>query len=426
MNSVGKYDLTPIFRPKNMVVIGLSTKNSENPGNVIFVKNAREMKVKAFGVNPRADEIDRHKVYRSLSTLPEVPELAVIAVSAKNTLDVMKEIGQIGVKGAIVIGGGFAEIGEKGIQLQDQLVRIAEEYHVPFVGPNCIGVFSPPLIDTFFLPSERLIKPKSGNVAIVSQSGGVLVDQFFMNFSERNIGVSTAVSIGNKAMINEAQLMEYFENDPQTNVIAFYLEGFHPNDGRRFCEIARKSRKDVVVFSGGVTTAGKAAAGSHTGSLAADGAIMKGAFKQYSVINPPDEIFLKSTIKCYSSLANPYRRYSTMAIHGDRIAILSISGGHGVLCSDLLEKYNLSLAKLTEKQKEDIGFLLNPIAARIAGLNNPIDVTGSGTDEDLVNVLEYFLNADNVEMIIMLIVPQVPQISMSLGRKFLIGKQWHR
>ncbi|MHA1718951.1 MAG: CoA-binding protein [Promethearchaeota archaeon] len=421
------FDLTPIFRPKTAVVIGLSQRNPYHPGNAMFTKNLMEMKVKTYGVAPKYKEIEGHKIYNSINDLPEIPDLAVLAVSSKHTLPVIKECAEFGIRGAIIVGGGFAETGKEGKKLQDDIVKICLDNDMPFIGPNCVGVYSPPIVDTLFLPSERLTKPKSGNVAVISQSGGVLIDQFFINCAEREIGISTAVSVGNKAMINETHLIKYFEKDPNTDVIALYLEGFNKGDGRSFCINARKSKKDIVVFSGGRTSAGKIAAGSHTGSLAANNLIMSGAFKQYSVINPVTEIELKNTLKVYSMLANPYRKYSTMSIHGDKIAILSVSGGHGVLCSDLLEKYGLSLTKLTERQKDDIEFLLNPVASRIAGLNNPIDITGSGGNEDIVNILEFLLNQKNIEMVLILIVPQVPQLSMTLGRDIVnLGNKYNK
>ncbi|MHA1521058.1 MAG: CoA-binding protein [Promethearchaeota archaeon] len=421
------FNLSYIFRPKSTVFIGLSSRNPDHPGNAMFSKNLMEMKTKTYGITTKAQEVDGHKVYNSLSALPEIPELAVIAVGARHTLPIIKNLAEFGVKGAVIIGGGFGETGKEGKKMQDDIVKVCIDNQMPFLGPNCIGVYSPPIVDTFFLPSERMVKPKQGNVAVISQSGGVLVDQFFINCKERDIGISTAVSIGNKAMVNEAMLLNYFEKDPNTDVMAFYLEGFHKNDGRKFCEIARKSRKDVVVYSGGISGAGKIAAGSHTGSLASNANILKGAYKQYSIINPSTEQYLTSTLKTYSILANPFRKYSTMVVKRDKVAILTVSGGHGVICSDLLEKYGLSLAKFSDKQKEDIEFLLNPVASRIAGLNNPVDVTGSGTDDDIVNILEYLLNAKNVEIILCLLVPQVPQISMRLGRSIMqIGSKYKK
>lgn len=138
-----------------------------------------EMKTKCYGITPRADEVDGHKVYRSLEDLPEIPELAVIAVSARNTYEVVKQAAEYGVKDAVIIGGGFAEVGKEGKKRQNELVKLCVDHNMPFIGPNCIGIYGPPIIDTLFLPSERLERPKKGNVAVISQSGGVLIDQFF-------------------------------------------------------------------------------------------------------------------------------------------------------------------------------------------------------------------------------------------------------
>jgi acetyltransferase len=412
------FDLNPIFFPKSMVVVGLSRQNDNHPGNTTFLKNMLEMKVKAFGVSPTCSDVNGYKIYPTINKLPEVPDLAVICLSAQNTFGAIKEAAEFGIKGAIVIGGGFAETGADGKKLQEDIVKICIDHNMPMIGPNCVGIYAPPNLDTIFLPSERIIRPKLGNVAIVSQSGGVLLDQFFLSCLERDIGVSAGVSIGNKAMINETMLLEYFEKDQRTDIIAFYIEGFEPGEGRLFGEAARKSRKDVVAFIGGNTKAGKIAAGSHTASLSGDGAIIYDAFKQYSIMLAKSELELKNMLKVYSTLANPHRRYSTMAVKG-RLGVLTLSGGHGVLCADLLEKYGLELSQFGAKQKEEMEFLMNPTAAKIAGFNNPIDVTGAVVEDDIVYLMEYLLNQPNVDILLMLLLPYPPQISMHLGRKIM-------
>jgi acyl-CoA synthetase (NDP forming) len=419
MAAYDAYNLNPIFYPKSLVVVGLSRRNFNHPGNTTFTKNLMEMKVKTYGVSPTSPEIDGHKIFAKIADLPEVPDLAVLCVSAKNTKQALIDAGEMGVRGAIIIGGGFAEKGKSGLQLQNEIIKIGENYNLPFIGPNCVGVYSPPIVDTIFLPSERIIKPKQGNVAVVSQSGGVLLDQFFLSCEERNIGISSAVSIGNKAMINETHLLSFFEKDPKTDVIAFYLEGFGKGEGRQFCEIARRSKKDIVVYTGGNTAAGREAANSHTASLAAKKGIMKGAFKQYSIIMPESELEVKNFLKVFSTLSNPYRRYTTMTLAGENIAVVSLSGGHGVICADLFEKYNLSLSKLRPEQKKELKFMINPVAANIAGLNNPIDLTGAAIEDDIINVLEFLLKQNNVQIILMLLLPYPPQISMHLGRKIM-------
>ncbi|MHA1601806.1 MAG: CoA-binding protein [Promethearchaeota archaeon] len=411
------FNLTPIFRPKSTAIIGISSRNPFAPGNSIFQKNLNEMETKTYGIGPKGGEIQGRKIYTSIDKLPEVPDLAVFAISAPRTLEAVKHAIDFGVKGGAIISGGFAETGREGRKMQEEIVKIAEDANFPFIGPNGIGVYSPPYIDTLFLPSERLVKTIPGNVGIISQSGGILIDQFFVGFTARNIGISSAVSIGNKALVNEADLLKYFEQDPHTDVITLYLEGFGKNQGRQFIEAARKCKKDVVVLSGGVTNASKAAASSHTGSLAANGSIMRGAFKQYSIINPQTEQQLQNTIKCYSILANPYRKYSTMSVNGNNIAVLSVSGGHGVIGADKIDQAGLKLAAFSDEQKNEMRDLMNPTSRKIASLNNPIDITGSGSDDDMVNLLDYLLRADNVDLIMTLIVPQVQSLSMDLGKK---------
>jgi acetyltransferase len=412
-----EYDLTPIFYPKSLAVIGLSRRDYTHPGNTTFSKNYLEMKVKTYGVSPTAQEVDGYKTFPSIDKLPEIPDLAVFCVSAKNCLEAVTHAAEFGVKGGIIIGGGFAETGKEGREIQDQIVKVATDHHMPLIGPNCVGVYSPPIVDTIFLPTERIVKPKEGNVAFISQSGGVLLDQFFLSCYERDIGVSSAVSIGNKAMIKETHLLKYFEKDPKTNVIALYLEGFEPGEGREFVQIAKKSKKDIVVYMGGNSQEGKIAATSHTGSLAGNMEIMMAAFRQHTIVVPKTELEVKNFIKVYSVLSNPFRRYTTMSVQGDNIAVLSVSGGHGVMCADILGRYNLKLSKFSEEQKAQMQFLLNPTAARIAGLNNPIDLTGACEEDDLVKILEYLLQQMNVSLIILLLLPYPPQISMHLGRK---------
>ena len=208
-------DLDKLFKPKTMAVVGISKKNPLSPGRIIYIKNVFEMQVEVFGIHPDGGEIEGVKLYSDLDKLPEMPELLVIAVPAEATLDYVQECADYDIPGCIIIGGGFAEIGGEGIKRQERLVQIALDNDIAILGPNCIGVYSPPLLDTIFMPTERITRPPKGSVALISQSGGVLVDQFFHKFNQINIGVSTAVSIGNRAVVDETMLLEYFSrHDP--------------------------------------------------------------------------------------------------------------------------------------------------------------------------------------------------------------------
>ncbi|MBS7288593.1 MAG: CoA-binding protein [Candidatus Freyarchaeota archaeon] len=405
-------DLKSVFQPRTLCVIGVSQYNPLSPGTVIYQKNLHEMEVEVFGVNPRGGTLDGREIYKSISDVPKDIDLAVICVHAEAVNEVLEECGEVGVKGVVVVSGGFAEIGGEGIERQNQLVKIAKKYDMVVIGPNCVGVYSPPYVDTFFLPSERLVTPPPGNVAVISQSGGILVDQFFSKYTERKIGVSVAVSTGNKAIVDENVLLEYFKNDPRTKLIAVYLEGFREKEGTLFLRRAMECferKKPVLVFMAGKSDYGKQATASHTGSVMAAYNVASAAFRQWGVIEAEDEYEVITFSKVLS--------FNLPSIKNGNIAVLTISGGHGVLCADLCVQYGLKLVEFTEEEQEEMRMLLNPSAAPIASLKNPIDLTGSLTDSDVEKVAEYLMRNEKVEATILLMLPYPPTISMQLGRR---------
>ena len=164
-----------LFKPKTLAVIGVSLNNDRHPANVIYNKNSLRFQAEVFPVNDRGGILQGDTVYARISDIPQEVDLAVIAVRAQMVPDIMAECIEAKVGGAVVISGGFAEIGRK--DLQERMVSLASEAGFPFIGPNCLGIYSPPHMDTFFLPSERMVRPNKGRVALVSQSGGTLVDQ---------------------------------------------------------------------------------------------------------------------------------------------------------------------------------------------------------------------------------------------------------
>ncbi|MBS7269290.1 MAG: CoA-binding protein [Candidatus Freyarchaeota archaeon] len=404
-------DLKKVFEPKTMAVVGVSVTNPLNPGTVIFNKNHHEMQVKTIPVNLRGGSIEGKQIYPTVLDIPEEVDLAVIVVRADIVNSVLEDCGKAGIGGAIVISGGFAEMGNSGVELQKELVKIASEYDIALIGPNCMGVYSPPYVDTFFIPSERMLKPPPGNVAILSQSGGFIVDQFLSKYAERKIGVSAAVSIGNKAVVDETILMEYFLKDKRTKTVAMYLEGFRPGEGRRFLDVAAEfgGGKNIIVFRAGKTAGGQKAAMSHTSSIAASPRLASHIFRQYGIVEAENEQEIVSFAKVLSFKNKPIK-------NGD-IAILTVSGGHGVVCADLVAKYGLNLVEFTQEEMREMKQLISPAAARIASLSNPIDLTGSAEDVDMERVLEYLLQIDRVEAVIILTFPYPPTISMQIGRR---------
>ena len=363
-------DYRPLLNPETIAVIGVSLTNERHPANVIYNKIHLRYPVKVYPVNPKGGQLQRDRVYEDISLIPGKVDLAVVAARAEFVPDILKSCIQNGVGGATVISGGFAETGRQ--DLQDELVEIARAADFPFIGPNCLGIYAPNRFDTFFLPGERLVRPEPGPVAMVSQSGGVLVDQM-VKFAEQGVGLSLAVSIGNKAMIRELDLLDYLASDDSTRVIAFYIEGFARNEGRRFVHMADSLTKPVVVLKAGKTVAGRQAVSSHTASLAGDYQVFSEVMAQHGIVEARDEYELVSfceALSCYQT-----------AIEG-RVGIISVSGGHGALVSDVCTAHGLTLAQLSEKTREGIRENLSPSVRPIASLANPIDLTGSALDED--------------------------------------------
>jgi len=343
-----------LFEPKTMAVIGVSLNNDRHPANVIYYKNNLRYPVKVFPVNPRGGVVQGERVFAHISEIPEKVDLAVIAVRAEYVSAILSDCIQGGVGAAAVISGGFAESGRA--DLQDRIVAIAREADFPFVGPNCLGIYSPTHMDTFFLPSERMVRPDPGNVALVSQSGGILVDQM-IKFAQEGVGLSRAVSIGNKALVKELELLGYLAQDPETKVIAFYVEGFGKNEGRDFVLATSQCQKPVIVLKAGKSPGGSRAVSSHTASLAGDYETFSAVFSQYDgVVEAKNELEMVTFCESLSC----YQR--------------SIEGKVGI-------------------------------------------VTGSAVDDDFVFATSYLSRRPEIDCIIILLLPYLPGITSDLGAR---------
>jgi acetyltransferase len=401
-----------------MAVVGVSKSNPLSPGRIVLLKNEFEMDIKVYGIYPGGGQIEGIQLYDRLDKLPEVPDLLVIAIGPDDTLDYIQDCADLGIPASVIIGGGFAEIGGKGKKRQEKLEKIAFENDIAVLGPNCIGVYAPPLVDTIFLPTERITRPPKGSVALISQSGGVLVEEFFEKFRERNVGVSTAVSIGNRAVVDEVMLLEYFSQvDPETSNIAFYLEGFKQGKAREFLRLAKESEDTIIVYFGGRTREGKVATQSHTASLAGNYKIIYTALRQSLVIQPHSERELLSSLKVFDVLSHRRNPFGDNVVTHGNVAIVSVSGGHAVLASDMLRTYGLNAVRFSPQERRELKNRMNPTAQKIASFNNPIDLTGSTTDKDIEEVIRYLSDIDRIECIILLLLPYPPNISFQIGRR---------
>ncbi len=398
-------DLKPLFAPKHLAVCGVSLSNDRHPANIIYNKNLLRFPLRVYPVNPRGGTIRGEKVYASIDEIEEGVDLAVIAVRAEHVKDLVVQCIDKKVKGAVVISGGFAEAGKQ--NLQDQIAEIAREAGLPFIGPNCLGIYAPSQVDTFFLPSERMITPAQGKVALISQSGGILVD-LLVKFAGEGIGLSLAVSIGNKAMIKEEQLLEYLAQDAATSVLAFYIEGFGHNEGRRFVQAARKCGKPVVVMKAGKTSGGQRAVSSHTASLAGDYKVMADIFSQYGIVEAKNELELLSFCESLSS----YQKDSAK-----KIGIITGSGGHGAMAVDACLSHNLEVPLLSEADRKSLQESLSPSIRSIASLGNPIDLTGSAVEDDFAAATSVLLASEEVDCVLVLLLPYLPGISSDLSAR---------
>jgi acetyltransferase len=398
-------NFTPLFRPKTVAVIGVSLRSDLHPANVIYNKLHLRYPLRVFAVNPKGGKLRNETVHRDLSEISEPVDLAVIAARADHVPKIMESCIRHGVGGATVISGGFAEIGRT--DLQGRITEMAKEADLPFIGPNCLGIYVPGLLDTFFLPGERLVRPDAGNVALVSQSGGVLVDQM-VKFAGQGVGLSMAVSIGNKAMVRELDLLEYLAKDENTDVIAFYVEGFGQGEGRRFARRASTCEKPVVVLKAGKSNEGKRAVSSHTASLAGDHRVFSAVMAQHGIAEADNEYELVSFCEALSC----YPR----SIEG-RVGLVSVSGGHGVLASDACSAHGLKVPELGLDVQEDIRSALTDSIKKIASLKNPVDLTGSAMDDDFAAAVAALSRAEDIDCIILLLLPYSPGISSDLGAR---------
>ena len=398
-------DFRTLFEPETMAVVGVSLKNDRHPANVIYNKNNLRYPVKVYGVNPRGGTYYKDRIYKSLSEIPEKIDLVIVAVKAEHVPAVLRECIDCWVGGAAVISGGFAEAGNS--RLRDEFLEIAGEADFPIIGPNCLGIYSPTAVDSFFLPSERMVRPEQGNVAIVSQSGGILVDQM-VKFTGQGVGLSRAISIGNKAVVNELDLIQFFARDDLTDVISFYIEGFGPGEGREFIKAAAKCPKPVITMKAGKSSAGTRAVSSHTASLAGDYRIFSSVMKQYGLVEARNEHEMISFCESLSCYTRPI---------GGNIGIVTASGGHGAVAVDTCEQSVLSVPTLPEKLQEEIREKLTPGIRGIASLSNPLDLTGSARDDDFVVAASRLSGCDEIDCILVLLLPYLPEVTSDVGAR---------
>jgi len=397
---MAKNPLHYFFQAKSIAIFGASASKGK-PGYVIAENFIKNFEGKTFLINPKGGEILGQPVYKSVQEVSEPIDSAVIIVPAKYSPAAVADCAKKGIKFVTIISGGFKEIGEKGLQLQKEIDEIAHQHDMRIIGPNCIGLFYPKRgLDMVFLPDEKLKRPGVGGVSILSQSGafGSAFLDIMGSLGNGNY-LSKFVSYGNASDINEADILEYFGDDPETKVILAYLEGF--KDGRRFIETARKVslKKPIIAIKANRNEAGAHAVASHTASLAANDAVTDALFKEVGIIRAYtwDELF-----DCMNAFNSSYLP------KGRRVLIITDGGGAGVMASDAVGELGLELAELSPKVHEKMRKDLPPIIS----VANPIDLTGSATAKEYLYALEQTVDDPNVDSITYIIIPTPPAINV--------------
>jgi acyl-CoA synthetase (NDP forming) len=399
-------DLKKLIEPESIAVIGVSFTNPFNPANIIYSKNHHHYKARTYGVNPHGGVIYGQEVYKSVMDIPDKIDMAVLAVKAELVPATLRECIAKGVGGAVIISGGFAEAGRK--DLQDEVVKISLEHDFPVIGPNCIGVYSPPFIDTSFAQNERLIYTRRGNVSLISQSGGILMD-LMIKLTQEGVGISRTISIGNKAVVDEVELLKYFKNDNRTKVIGLYMEGFTADRGRLFIEEANKLNKPVVLFKSGKTPSGLKAVSSHTASIAGD-------YMVFSEVLKGSKAMEVGTVGEFVSSCEAFSYYPRTAIKNN-VCIISVSGGHGAMAADSCYSAGLNNVTIPPEDKDKLRSLLSKNIQAIASLENPLDLTGSTGDDDIFTATKFFMDKDYVDCLVLLLLPYVPHLTSDIGAR---------
>lgn len=389
--------LEKLFNPASVAIVGATPKEGK-VGRAILENFINRFRGRIYPVNPSYSEVLGLKCYKSISELPETPDLVVIAIPAPGVPAVLREAAARGVSAAIVISGGFRETGTpEGERLERELEEISRTYGIRIVGPNCIGIYDNwSGVDTYFV--SKMKRPPRGYVGFISQSGAfaaALMDWM----AYHNLGVSRAISYGNKVDVDDVDLLDYLGEDDKTRVILIYIEGLKPGRGRKFIEVAKKvvKKKPILVYKAGKTSRGGLAAASHTAAMAGEYGVYRAAFKQAGVIEVESFDEMMDAVRIF--LHQPSMR-------GNRVYILTDAGGIGVMLTDALTSVGLEVPRTPSDLKEELKRILPPHCI----VENPIDLTGDTDDERYIRVLDVLVEKPYVDAIVVVALPQVPGI----------------
>ncbi|RNJ78215.1 MAG: acyl-CoA synthetase, partial [Nitrosopumilus sp. H8] len=383
-----KESMEDFFTPKSVALVGASSTPGKIGNSILDSLVNHDYKGKVYPINPKADKIFGQKCYKSVADVPGKVDLVVVSVDLSITAPVLEDCAKKGVHSVVIVSGGGKELGGKRAEYEAEVKRLSAKHKIRIIGPNCIGMFNAAnRLDCAFQGQERMVRAKLGPVALLSQSGTMGIS--FLESAD-SFGLSKMVSYGNRSDVDEADMIWYLANDPQTRVIALYVEGF--GDGRKFISTARRvmreRKKPVVIWKSGRSALGAKQAASHTGSLGGANAIIMGAFKQAGIIS----------VDSYQELVAVSKALAWQpAAKGNRAGLCSNGAGPMIGAIDQFERLGLSLAKVSAGTRDKMIKHFPP--TYVIGSGNPADVTGGATADDYRFTIQAHMDDPGVDIL---------------------------
>lgn len=375
------------FTPESVALVGASSSPGKIGNSILDSLVNYDFKGKVYPINPKADAIFGQKCYPSVSAIPGKVDLVVVSVDLSMTPPVLEDCAKKGVHNVVIVSGGGKELGGERAAYEAEVARLSKKHRIRIIGPNCIGMFNAAnRLDCAFQGQQRMVRSRLGDVAFFSQSGTMGI---CMLESADVFGLSKMISFGNRSDVDEADMIWYAANDPQTKVIGLYVEGF--GDGRKFINAAKRvmaeKKKPIVIWKSGRTAAGAKQAASHTGSLGGSNAIIMGAFRQAGIIS----------VDSYQELVGVLKALAWQPpAKGNRVAMTSNGAGPMIGGIDQLEGHGLEVGKLSPKLLKKMKDRFPPAVPIHNG--NPADVGGGATADDYRFVIQQFMDEPGIDI----------------------------
>ena len=387
--------LDAIFAPETIAVIGASTTKGKVGHDIFANILSGGFKGTLYPVNPKAKSVLSVKCYTSISTIPDPIDLAMIILPPNAALQAVKDCIAKGVKGIVIVSAGFKEVGGEGAAIESEIKQLCSRANVRLVGPNCLGVINPsPKVSLNASFSARM--PNPGNVSFISQSGA-LCTAVLDYAADKGFGFSKFVSIGNKADVDELDLLRYYHKDPDTDVVMIYMEELSRPAEEFISEVREMTSgthpTHVIAIKSGSSDAGARAAASHTGALAGSDALYDAIFTMSGILRCESVNQLFDYAQAFAA-----NKYPT----GDQIAIITNAGGPGIIATDMSEQSGLKLAQLSDETIKE----LKKYLPSTANFHNPVDVIGDAAKDRYENTLATVLSDRAVDAALIILTPQ--------------------